>query len=35
MTLVCPDEVFKDTFQFFLYAQDGSMANVKLAVAVG
>ena len=35
MTLVCHDEVFKDTFQFFLYAQDGSMANVKRSAAVG
>ena len=35
MTLVCHDEVYKDTFQFFLYAQDGSMANVKRSVAVG
>ena len=35
MTLVCHDEVYSDTFQFFLYAQDGSMANVKLSAAVG
>lgn len=35
MTFVCHDEVYKDTFQFFLYAQDGSIANVKRSVAVG
>ena len=35
MPLVCHDEVYSDTFQFFLYAQDGSMANVKLSAAVG